>query len=543
MNLIFTNVFVQTALVLISEKTESGSKFWPSFEKGLVDQCDLNEPHLKDGSLARMIAGLSVMAWAESEVGGDSTRAVCDEWGISEDQAYRLKKYVRNEVVFKRIDTWKWRSAEWEVEVLFESDPVICIRKVEGDDSEIKYNFEEDGDDAYLSATWASQIRTIPQLLEACEVDLTEWEPHDAVLNKWPMGYTTGSAENREGKTIDLFQVKVKLKRIKITTRKFPTIKPARVEAAAHTFVRPDRQDRVALIVPDPQIGFRRDLRTGKLEALHDRAAMSIVLQIANRVQPDELVILGDWLDLASWSLKFLRSPEFAQTTNPALAEGAWWLSHLRQTCDVAHFLEGNHEKRVQDSVITHLEEAYDLTKQGNIDDIPLLSMSNLLGLQEMDYKICAPYPHGEVWLNDNIRIAHGEVVRGESGATTSAVVKTAMTTEIFGHIHRVELATKTKHHRGSAYPIHAFSPGCLCRLDSSVPAAKSRNNWQHGCGVVHYDSDSNWHSITPISIHAGMAAYNGEMFKAKNLESYLSSETGWDLTSDPNVYMPTYHG
>ncbi len=47
----------------------------------------------------------------------------------------------------------------------------------------------------------------------------------------------------------------------------------------------------------------------------HNEAVLKIILDIAARLQPDRMDIIGDILDLAEWSDKYLRSPEMMETT------------------------------------------------------------------------------------------------------------------------------------------------------------------------------------------------------------------------------------
>lgn len=60
-----------------------------------------------------------------------------------------------------------------------------------------------------------TDIHTLSQLLEYCEVDTGLWEVERFIVNKWSMGYTTGTQEDKEAKSIPLFQVKATLVRRK----------------------------------------------------------------------------------------------------------------------------------------------------------------------------------------------------------------------------------------------------------------------------------------------------------------------------------------
>ena len=58
---------------------------------------------------------------------------------------------------------------------------------------------------------------------------------------------------------------------------------------------------KTALIVPDAHVDYNMDIH-GKLYPYHDREAMDIVCQVADIIQPDTIVYLGDMLDCPAWT-------------------------------------------------------------------------------------------------------------------------------------------------------------------------------------------------------------------------------------------------
>jgi len=85
-----------------------------------------------------------------------------------------------------------------------------------------------------------------------------------------------------------------------------------------------------ALVLPDMQIGYRRDLKSGALVEFHDRNAIHVAIQIIADVKPDVVVLLGDNLDLPEWSDKYVRSPEMYFTTEPAKLEYTHIIGQIR---------------------------------------------------------------------------------------------------------------------------------------------------------------------------------------------------------------------
>ena len=70
---------------------------------------------------------------------------------------------------------------------------------------------------------------------------------------------------------------------------------------------------RTAVILPDMQLGY---FRTGDntLEAIHDEAAIDVALQLVRKAKPDQIILVGDNLDLCEFG-KYRYTPAFARTT------------------------------------------------------------------------------------------------------------------------------------------------------------------------------------------------------------------------------------
>lgn len=436
--------------------------------------------------------------------------AAAEALGFSANRASRIRSHARADYD-AAISSFFIDSCEESISV---SDLL---------DSETDSGIVDESEDRKCITFTSNQIVTLKEVLGRFEVDEEEWCVDKHVINKWPMGFTrTDDSGNKVPATIDLFQIKVWLER-KMT---WQSLTPIRMEALpAVTGVRADKKLKVALLLPDPQVGF---YGFDQVTTTHDRAAMSIALQIASDLKPDVVVAMGDWLDLAEFSDRFPRPPEHMQKTNLALAEGAWWLNQYGSFARERVFMDGNHEKRIEKKMIKEAPEAWTLRIQGRKDMPRILSMQNLLGLDSLGYETVEAYPNGEYWLNDKVRIKHGENARSQPGATAQAVLKNSVVTQIFGHIHRVELVSKVIRERNSFYNVYGFSPGALCKIDGSVPGAVSVPDWQQGFGIVTYDPDSTYHNITPIIIENGKASFRGKLYTAVDLVSQISDDIGY---------------
>lgn len=377
--------------------------------------------------------------------------------------------------------------------------------------------------------TTSTQIRTLDQLLAVCEVDLKVWKVAEFYdLNTWGV---TMKGPDGEPRSANNFQVKAKLVKRKPEAvvpviQPIKTVRSRRPKDAGRVI----RDVKTALILPDPQFGFARNMRGGQLDPFHDRRALDIALQVCDLVQPDVVVWLGDVLDLPTFSNKFLARPEYYWTVQSAVIEAHWWLSQFRTSAPAAdiYMLEGNHDKRLADSVMDRFAIAYELRTADALHRPPALSIPGLLALDSLNIEYVGPYPDGRVWLNDRLACEHGAKATGRSGATAASVVRDTDVSLIFGHIHRRESAARTIHGRRGQWAVEALCPGCLCRVTGQVPGRQQKQNWQQGFAVVRYTDRLHTTPIT-VSVDQGKAIFEGTVFKGKEQTRRMAKDTGWD--------------
>jgi hypothetical protein len=277
----------------------------------------------------------------------------------------------------------------------------------------------------------------------------------------------------------------------------------------------------------DSQVGYYRNHETGVYIPFHDRGAMDVALQVARQERPDIIVLLGDMLDLTEWTDKFIRSPECFNVTQPALMELAIWIAKLKATGAEVIYIEGNHEMRMETSVITNLPAAYKLHPVNvPTGGPPALSVESLLDLKSRGVKYLGPYPSGQYWLNDMFLLHHGEVVRAGSSKTVEAVIKDATVNEGFGHVHRLESAHKNVITRYGEIVIGAYSFGTLARTDGVVPGKSNRVNWQKGLGIINFTSNPVMNETPQLyAINPDASMINGRIY-IPNVDLVELSET-----------------
>lgn len=403
-----------------------------------------------------------------------------------------------------------------------------------------KTEFVQSGNEAIAESV--GRIKTLDQLIKACAIDLENWKIDRYTVNKWEVGrkastkdltyedgIINGSVFDNGGINVEpLYQVKAWLSKINPEPIK-PVLHPIHIAVKSATkrdYVKSNIK--IAVILPDPQFGFSTLLNRGKHSLLpfHDRRAIDAAFQIIENIQPDKIIWLGDVNDFTMFTDKFIRKPEFYFNTQPMLVEASWAVAQTKKLCNDISVLEGNHEDRINRMMMTHLLDAYGL-KPGDLLDAPaVMSVDNLIGYSRMGVDYIDSYPDGEVWINDNIKCVHGNVVRGGIGATAKATISNEFASVVFGHIHKIELSTKTIRTRNGVQYMQAFSPGCLCHIDGRVPGATGSEQWQQGIGVIYYDDISS--TFVPVPIRDGRAIFNNIVFEGCDYVEQLCEDTNF---------------
>lgn len=284
-----------------------------------------------------------------------------------------------------------------------------------------------------------------------------------------------------------------------------------------------------AVILPDPQIGFRR-LNDGTLDAFHDDDAISISMQILAVEQPDVAIWLGDFLDFAPFG-RFRQEPGFAQTVQPSIERAYEVLAMTTALSSEVRLIEGNHDARLENYITDNALAAAGLRRAKSAPESwPVLSVPYLLRLDDLGVEYVGGYPSGATYLNDALAAVHGHVVKS-GGSTAAELTKREHVSVLFGHIHRQETHYQTRNARGRSATVMAHSPGTLARVDGAVPSVHSAvamrtgkpvkvfEDWQQGLTVVRFDpegTDSSSFAIEPIRIVNGTAIHRGIVYTAE---------------------------
>jgi len=284
---------------------------------------------------------------------------------------------------------------------------------------------------------------------------------------------------------------------------------------------------KTCIVVPDIQFGFYRNFE-GKLEPTHDEKCISILISMIKSIKPDIVVCVGDNLDLPEMG-KYVTYPAYAQTTQASIDRATMFCAQMRNAAPDARivWLAGNHEERMPKYLVQNAGAAYGLRKGNTPESWPVLSVPYLCRMEEYKIEYKPGYPAADFWINNKLRIIHGDRVKS-GGSTAHVYLNNEKSSVIYGHIHRIETAFKTREDFDGPRTIMAASPGCLARIDGAIPSTRggvdldgrplTRNkNWQQGVGVVTYE-DNNEHkfSYEVSAIYDGWTMFRGKEYKAE---------------------------
>lgn len=283
---------------------------------------------------------------------------------------------------------------------------------------------------------------------------------------------------------------------------------------------------KTAVILPDIQLGFYRDA-SGELVSTHDDHALEVALSIVKDLRPDRVILLGDNLDLPELS-KYRLSPAFQLTTQETINRATLLCAQLRSVAPTAQiqWLAGNHEERMVNYVLDNSKATFGLRRGGTPDNWPVLSVPFLCRFDEFEIEYIPGYPAGHLWVNENLKIIHGTKHKS-NGSTAHMYLGTEKCSVIYGHIHRREWAERTRDDWDGAKTIMAASPGCLAKIDGSVPSTKGGidldgrpmtvvEDWQQGIGVVTFqDHGDHQFFYEQVPIHQGIGFYRGKVYGA----------------------------
>lgn len=230
---------------------------------------------------------------------------------------------------------------------------------------------------------------------------------------------------------------------------------------------------------------------------VHDRQALAAFLEGLAAIHPDELLILGDFIDChapARWSKG--SAAEYADSLPGELEAGKAVLQQIRDHYPDGEisFIKGNHEARIDSYLHQYAPAISGL--------VPPLS--ELLGFGDVGVTLRSqPYA-----IAPGVVAIHGKLLSSVLGGAGQSAFKERQrhgTSVIQGHTHRLGIGWD--HQERDRFWMEC---GHLCDTEQmDYLDFKGQANWQAGFGVLHVRGERVFPSVH--AIHNGMSAFGQE--------------------------------
>lgn len=213
-------------------------------------------------------------------------------------------------------------------------------------------------------------------------------------------------------------------------------------------------------------------------------------------LQPHRVVLNGDMADFFQLS-RFNKGLERLDTLQEELDLANQIRSRYRIAAPnaVIDETEGNHDSRLRTFVQMN---ARALTSLRDLQPEKL----NAWAVNEIN-------PHGDngFLLRPQFLVKHGNIVRGEVGATSKAELTAAGISGTSGHTHRLEFYAKAGYSKREWW-----GSGCLCRTDPDYVAG-GVPNWQNGMLVGQFSTKSDAFVIEPVFRYEDSLVFGGKRY------------------------------
>lgn len=225
---------------------------------------------------------------------------------------------------------------------------------------------------------------------------------------------------------------------------------------------------KTALVIPDCHIPY------------HDEKAYQLMIDVAKDLNPDEIVILGDYADFYAIN-SHGKKPDMTHLLQEEVTAVVEKLIQLKKLFPDAKrvYIEGNHEYRLGRYVASKCPDLY-----GVVDVRSILEL-NILGFDFVPYT-----PNQQYKILGSKLVARHEPLAGGKHVAQNTVEK-AMSSVIFGHTHRIQEAQVVTM---DGHNYRGISSGWLGDKESPVMQyVKSHHQWAQGFSVVRVLEDGTW--------------------------------------------------
>lgn len=272
------------------------------------------------------------------------------------------------------------------------------------------------------------------------------------------------------------------------------------------------------LVLPD--LHFQAPLNGGLVPAssCHDPDALSVALQIANDWNPDEIVQLGDLLEMETvshWNKAKNRESQ-VQGRDTLWYDGHWkpqeemgttfWrYLHKRFPSAQKHQLEGNHDFW---SLMPFAQGALSQFAEHSFRNWPVWKEC---GINFVPYDLTGGDKKDGAWVDvGDVRVLHG------NGRTMAKMLEEHVSV-MYGHTHKIAFMAKDNHSR--EFIRRGWNIGCLTHLNPIYCSTGGKQpGYAHGFGVIYTMPDGGF-DVQQVFINDGRCInFNGKTYYAKPL-------------------------
>lgn len=338
-------------------------------------------------------------------------------------------------------------------------------------------------------------------------------------------GFHIGFIKNKDGE----IEYTIPLPHARTGQANLDDFSPAVAARITPTRRKPEnREHKLLFVFSDAQIDYRR-LPDGELEPIHDERAIRVAQLLCRDLKPDEIINLGDTVDLAALSHFAPDSDHFHRTLGPSFQRAHDMYAQFRADSPWAKITEvdSNHNTRLKKFVLKYAPNMYGMQRAGEANEYPVLSypfLANLgkLGVDWASGYGAAEYVYGSEYDTPPIIFKHGTSAVSNGSTAAKESKENPEINIVRGHTHRQESHYRTTR---SGHYLASIICGVLCRTTGEVPGyhtavddhgmpVKYQEDWQTGVVIVH-DYEGNY-QFDHIPIRSGVAYYNNKEYRSE---------------------------
>lgn len=228
----------------------------------------------------------------------------------------------------------------------------------------------------------------------------------------------------------------------------------------------------------------------------HDKPTWRAMLKCLRDEQPDEIILVGDFMDVLSMSA---HPPHMhgGPLLSEEVAACKRALKQLRDTAPeaVITYIEGNHETRPKRLAVKRMSQIMDL-----------MEMDKLLGLSEIGIQYIK---EGRALRRGHLRFVHGKWCNDHHAK--KHMTKYNWPGTVYGHTHRPQMYA---HADGDDRIRVAYGMPCMCEIPPEW-AKGEPTGWVNGFGIGYVDDTGDF-NVYPILSFGGRFRWNGKVYDGK---------------------------